>query len=101
MKKFKISVALLAMLFAITSAFTPKSSSLIDDGFYANKDRDPSTEQSAALDDQSEVNIDGEVATAGSFNNWVSLHCTTPNTRMCAVEIENDAIVDPRLGSYQ
>lgn len=98
MKKIKILVALLAVIFAVGSAFTTKAPSLVDDGFYANKDRNPSTEQDAGLDDQSEADINSEVST--TLSAWASLHCTDPTTRTCAVEIVNDQVVQRIPGSY-
>lgn len=103
MKKFKFSVAILAIVFAIIgSAFINKNNILVADGFYANKDHDPDTEQLPLQDDQSEVNIDDEVDDFDSnLSAWAEEHCFEPDNITCAVDIRNNIVMDRKLGTYQ
>ncbi len=103
MKKFKISVALLAIVFAVASAFTSKSSNRLVSGYFANKDHLTGTEQALPVPagNHSEANIAGEVATAGSFEDWILVHCDDPTNITCAIEVQNNVIVHREMGTYK
>jgi hypothetical protein len=100
MYKKRLTAAILVIAFTAMSSFTSRNSMLTVDGYYANKDLNPATEQSAPSGNQSEVNIDAEVAAAGSFGAWHTFHCVPPWIRICAVLIIGNTVVIVIYGNY-
>jgi len=101
MKKIKLSIAVFAMMFALTSGFTTVPAFLVDDGYYADKDNEPLTEQPISDPNESEVNIDLEL-TSISFTAWGEAHCEPDNNplNICAVRIVEDEVMEPKFGTY-
>lgn len=97
MKKLSISlVALLAIVLAVSSAFTSKMSYV--DRFFENVGRQTPDDGQFIATTKSETELTG-ISTVGQFDSWAAANCDENPAVICGahIQVDDQELLDPQL----